>query len=190
MLALSWTDYSVDEDGFAVERRNARGGPFVQIAVVGRNQVAYLDQNMVAGTYCYRVRAFNAVGSSAYTAEKCGTTVPSGPPVSVVLDKASYRHSETMVATVRARPELATPADVYVVLQAGGAVLSLQLNGRLVPGLVPLVRNVVLPAIDAPFSFPLAGAPPGTYTWLAAATAVGTQAVIAPIASATFTISP
>jgi hypothetical protein len=80
--------------------------------------------------------------------------------------------------------------DVYVVVQAGGAMLSLQLDGRLVPGLVPLARGIVLPTIDAPFAFPLAGAPPGAYTWLAAVTSPGSMTMAAPVASTPFTITP
>lgn len=69
-------------------------------------------------------------------------------------------------------------------------MLSLQLDGRLVPGLVPLVRGIILPTIDAPFAFPLAGAPPGDYTWLAAVTSTGTLTMAAPVASTPFTITP
>ena len=70
-----------------------------------------------------------------------------------------------MVATVQAVGGVVTqPIDAYVVVQTGGGLLSLQLDGRLVPGLVPIARNIVLPTVAAPFAFPLAGAPPGTYT--------------------------
>jgi hypothetical protein len=80
--------------------------------------------------------------------------------------------------------------DAYVVVQAGAALLSLQLDGRLVPGLVPIARNIALPTVAAPFAFPLAGAPPGSYTWLAGVTTPGTLTLVAPIASTPFTITP
>jgi hypothetical protein len=190
-VAVSWADNAVDEDGFLVERRAGSGGAFQLIAVQGPNVVAYLDTTVSAlGTYCYRVRAFNAAGPSDYTNVSCATAVATAPHVTITLNGTSFRQSDTMVATVHARAGIATPVDVYVVVQAGSAMLSLQLDGRLVPGLVPLARGIVLPTIDAPFAFPLAGAPPGDYTWLAAVTSPGSMTMAAPVASTPFTITP
>lgn len=163
-LGLAWTDNAADEDGFLVERRPAPAGAFQPLATLGPNVVGYLDTTAAPGVgYCYRVRAFNVAGLSAYTNEACGTASGVTPvPLAVTLNAASFRPGDTMVATVEATGGLVPAAvDAYVVVQAGGAVLSLQLDGRLVPGLVPIARGVVLPTIAAPFVFPLAGAPPG-----------------------------
>src|SRR5918996_6598545 len=74
-LALTWNDNSTDEDGFYIERRVGTSGTYQQIAGVGRNVASYTDANLSNGTtYCYRVRAFNAVGNSAYSNENCATT--------------------------------------------------------------------------------------------------------------------
>jgi hypothetical protein len=193
-LAMAWSDNAVDEDGFLVERRNAAGGAFAQIISLGPNTVAYLDSGVAAGsTYCYRVRAFNSVGMSAYTNEACGTaTATSGSPLSVSLPKSTYSTRETLVATVNAvAGAVPTPVDAYVVVQApGGGLLSLLLDGRLVPGLVPIASGIVLPSVAAPFGLPLAGAPPGSYTWLAAVTSPGTLTLVSPIVSTPFTIVP
>jgi hypothetical protein len=196
-LVLSWSDNASDEDGFLVERRPDAGG-FAQVGAVGPNVVTFLDAGVVAGnTYCYRVRAFNGAGASAYTNEVCGTptggsTPPSTSPVTVTLNKTTYSTSETLVATVTAvGGVIPTPVDAYVVVEVPGAgFLSLQLDGRLVPGLVPIARNVVLPSVSLPFAFPLAGAPPGSYQWLAAATSPGTLSLASPLASTPFTIVP
>lgn len=195
-LAIAWSDQADNEDGFLVERRNASGGSFAQIAALGPNAAAYIDSSVVAGSaYCYRVRAYNSVGPSAYTNEACGTATgapgPTGTPISVSLAKTSYRNSETLIANVNAvGGVVSTPVDVYVVIQGAGAILSLQLDGRLVPGLVPIVTGVVLPTVSAPFGLPLAGAPPGSYTWLAAVTSPGTLTLVSQIASTPFTIVP
>lgn len=190
-LAISWTDYAVDEAGFLVERRQAAGGLFQQIAVQAANAVSYLDNTVPAGgSYCYRVRAFNPAGVSAYTNESCGTAVATSPPITVALNGTSYRQTDTMVATVHASGGFVVPVDAYVVVQTGGAMLSLQLDGRLVPGMVPIARNIIVPTLAAPFSFPLAGAPPGTYTWMAAVTSPGTLTMVAPVASTIFTVTP
>ena len=192
-LAMSWTDNASDEDGFLVERRAFTGGAFRQVAALGPNVVGHLDSTVQAGSgYCYRVRAFNLAGMSPYTNEACGTaTGTAAVPLSVTLNQTSFRPSDTMVATVQAVGGIVPVAvDAYVVVQAGGALLSLQLDGRLVPGLVPIARNIVLPTVAAPFAFPLAGAPPGSYTWLAGVTTPGTLTLVAPIASTTFSITP
>lgn len=192
-LALSWTDNAGDEDGFLVERRPAPSGAFRPLAALGSNVVGYLDATVAdGGTYCYRVRAFNVAAMSAYTNEVCGTaTGAATSPLEVTLNQSSFRQRDTMVATVRAMGGVVPGAvDAYVVVQAGGALLSLQLDGRLVPGLVPIARNIVLPTVAAPFAFPLAGAPPGSYLWLAGVTTPGTLTLVAPIASTPFTVTP
>lgn len=191
-LAVAWSDNSIEEDGFLVERRGPTG-PFAQIAAVGANAVAYLDSGVVTGSnYCYRVRAFNASGMSAYTNEACGAANRTATvPLSVSLNKATFTANETLLSTVTAVGGLiSTPIDAYVVMEAGGVLLSLQLDGRLVPGLVPIARGIVLSSVSVPFGLPLAGAPPGAYQWLAAVTSPGTLTLVSPIASTPFTIVP
>lgn len=191
VVAISWTDYSVDEAGFTVERRAQHSPDFVTIATEPENTVAYLDRSVPSGgVYCYRVRAFNAMGSSEYTNETCGTAMADVSPVRVTLDQPSYRTNQTMVATVRVTQDFVTPVDTYVVMQGPGGLMSLQLDGRLVPGLVPIARGVVLPTIDVPFGVSLAGAPPGAYVWMAGVTMPGTLSLVSPIASTPFTVTP
>jgi hypothetical protein len=79
-LQLSWTDNSNNESGFAIERKTGTSGTFSQRATVGANVTNYVDANLAAATtFCYRVRAFNSAGNSAFTPEACKTT-PSSPP--------------------------------------------------------------------------------------------------------------
>ena len=71
---LQWADNSADEVGFHIERRLGNG-TFNFITSVGANITSYIDSGLADNTtYCYRVNAFNAAGSSAYTSEVCGTT--------------------------------------------------------------------------------------------------------------------
>jgi uncharacterized delta-60 repeat protein len=78
-INLSWTDNSNNETGFKVERKTGIGGTYSQIATVGTNITTYSNTSLAAGTeYCYRVRATNANGDSAYSNESCTTTL--GPP--------------------------------------------------------------------------------------------------------------
>jgi hypothetical protein len=85
-IDLSWSDNSSNETGFAVERRQGSGS-FAEVARVGANVTAHSSSGLSASTqYCYRVRAFNADGSSGYSATACATTAappPAPPPVPV-----------------------------------------------------------------------------------------------------------
>ena len=73
-LQLAWTDNSNNENGFKIERKLGTTGTFNQIAAVGVNVTTYTDTNLTDGaTYCYRLAAFNSAGTSAYSAEGCGT---------------------------------------------------------------------------------------------------------------------
>ncbi len=74
ILTLTWADASKNEDGFKVERKTGSGGAYGHLATVAANTTGYLDGSVTAGTtYCYRVRAYNSAGDSAYSNESCGT---------------------------------------------------------------------------------------------------------------------
>jgi len=69
-----WQDMSTNETGFAIERKLGTAGTYGQIASVGANITSYQDTGLVSGSqYCYRVKAFNATQSSAYSNEDCQT---------------------------------------------------------------------------------------------------------------------
>jgi Fibronectin type III domain/Ig-like domain from next to BRCA1 gene len=77
-IAMTWSDNSNNEDGFKIEQQNGNSG-WVQIATVGPNVTSYtatglqLDQQ-----YCYRIRAYNASGNSAYSNQVCKNTSSGG----------------------------------------------------------------------------------------------------------------
>jgi hypothetical protein len=74
-LSLTWINSSTDELGFSVERSTETTDSFTEIATTEPGVTAYTDSNLAdATTYCYRVRAFNAVGYSDYANVACGTT--------------------------------------------------------------------------------------------------------------------
>jgi hypothetical protein len=73
-LTASWLDNSGGEAAFAVERRATGQAAFTAIANVPQGSTLYVDAAVTDGvTYCYRVRAYNAAGSSSYSNEACGT---------------------------------------------------------------------------------------------------------------------
>jgi len=79
-INLTWTDNATTEDGFRIERCAGAGcSAFVEIATVGANVVSYQNTGLAASTsYSYRVRAFNAGGTSGYT--NTATAATPAPP--------------------------------------------------------------------------------------------------------------
>jgi hypothetical protein len=89
-IDLDWMDNADSESGFEVERALGASGTFVQIDVLGMNVQSYQDTALDAETeYCYRVRAFNDIGDSAYTATSCSMTLEE-PPVGACTDTGNH----------------------------------------------------------------------------------------------------
>jgi hypothetical protein len=73
-LKVSWSDNSVNESGFTVERKTG-AGTFRKIASPGAGSSSYTDSGLVQDTtYTYRVQALNAAGRSSYSTEASATT--------------------------------------------------------------------------------------------------------------------
>src|SRR6267378_483303 len=94
-IDLVWTDNATDEQGFRIERAPDAGGvpgPYAQIASVAANVTTYSNTGLQNGTtYWYRVRAYNAVGPSAYTNEATATTL-APPAAPSVLQAVPFSH--------------------------------------------------------------------------------------------------
>ena len=82
-VRLNWTDRSATETGFRIERSPLTDTHFRDIATVGVNSTSFTDTGLREGTeYYYRVRAYNAYTTSAYSNEKSVTTlynIPAAP---------------------------------------------------------------------------------------------------------------
>lgn len=76
-INLAWTDNASNEDGFRIQRcKGSTCTNFAQIAVVGPNVTTYANTGLSKSTtYRYRVLAYNASGSSAYTNIASATTL-------------------------------------------------------------------------------------------------------------------
>jgi len=86
-MNLSWTDNATNEGGFKIERKTGSGGTYAQVGVTGANLTTFSDSALSGGLdYYYRVRATNAAGDSAYSAEAHALTpVPPATPVNTVV---------------------------------------------------------------------------------------------------------
>lgn len=79
-INLTWKDKSANENGFKIERKKGALGTYAEIATVGANVKSYANTGLNANTkYFYRVRAYNALDSSAYSNEASATTLLQAP---------------------------------------------------------------------------------------------------------------
>jgi hypothetical protein len=80
-IHLTWTDNANSENGFRIERKTGSGA-FLEVATVGPNVTTFTNAGLQAlTTYTFRVRAYNAAGTSAYTNQASATTLdPSTDP--------------------------------------------------------------------------------------------------------------
>jgi hypothetical protein len=84
--ALSWTESTANVSGFNIERSFSLSGPFTLIRTTAGNVLTYVDGSLQRGTgYYYRVQAFNASGTSAYSNIILATTL-GNPPCDVNND--------------------------------------------------------------------------------------------------------
>jgi hypothetical protein len=75
-ISLTWANNSASEDGFKIEQSPVDNSHYTEIATVGPNTSSYTSSGLNEATkYYYRVRAYNAVATSGYTAEKNATTL-------------------------------------------------------------------------------------------------------------------
>ena len=76
-IELTWSDASINEDAFRVERGGSAGGPFQQLEDAKANTTRFTDSTGARGvTYHYRVRAQNPVASSAWSNTASATVTP------------------------------------------------------------------------------------------------------------------
>lgn len=70
-LQISWTDNSINEDGFMIEKRFLENDAFELLSTLPANTEHYIDSDIVLDqTYCYRVVAFNEMGQTP-SSESC-----------------------------------------------------------------------------------------------------------------------
>src|SRR5262249_59704974 len=74
-INLTWTDNSLTESGYRIEQSAVDDLHYIEIAVTGPDATAYSATGLSESTkYYYRVRAYNAIATSAYCSEKNATT--------------------------------------------------------------------------------------------------------------------
>jgi predicted phage tail protein len=75
-IDLRWNDNSTNEDGFSIERKQGCCSPWTPLPNAPANATTYQSTGLACGTsYAYRVRAFNAAGSSGPANEAATSTL-------------------------------------------------------------------------------------------------------------------
>ena len=93
-IDLTWQDNSINESSFKIERKTGVGGTYALVGTVGAGVTSYSNTGLTASTtYCYRVRAWNPTGYSAYCAEASATTLPPPPPKPTLVSRLVVRSS-------------------------------------------------------------------------------------------------
>ena len=128
-IDLTWTDNASGEQGFRIERApdvTGVAGTYAEIATVGPDVQVYSNSSLLSTTrYWYRVRAYNAIGSSAYTNET-GATTPALPASTFATETFIVGHQDDwqlflgdrVAASVQSAPKVVL---VYTTAGDGGA---------------------------------------------------------------------
>jgi len=94
-IDLAWSDVATTETGYEVERSTTGiGGTYTLLVSLPAGSTGYSNLALTpTSQYCYRVRAVNAGGASAYDGPTCATTqtpVPPPAPTGLVATATSF----------------------------------------------------------------------------------------------------
>ncbi|MBN1673679.1 MAG: fibronectin type III domain-containing protein, partial [Kiritimatiellae bacterium] len=91
-IDLTWSDNSSDETRFKIDRRQSGTDLWVRIAEPAADSTAHSDAGLAAETkYYYKIKAYNALGNSAYSAVAAATT-PAGDDGVKIAKGATWRY--------------------------------------------------------------------------------------------------
>ena len=148
-IKLSWSDSSIDEAGFKIERKTT--DVFTEIATVEANGITYTNQNLNASTtYSYRIRAFNNMGYSDYSNEDStltdnivGLNILVPTELNTEICK-SYPNPFTQKTTISYVLSKATEINIKIYNIQGKQIQTLLTKKRQLPG----KYNILWHAID------------------------------------------
>ena len=105
-IKLTWTDNASNESNFVVARSTVSGGPYTDIATLAANTTGYTNTGLSGSTtYYYVVRATNAGGSSANTAQASATTLA---VADIVIDNPAATVTGTWTTSTSATDKFGT----------------------------------------------------------------------------------
>jgi hypothetical protein len=80
LIHLHWSDSSSNESGFTVQSSTDGGTTYTDIGSVPANVTSYDAEGLASASYRFRVRAFNASGSSSPSGATAAIAIDSGIP--------------------------------------------------------------------------------------------------------------
>jgi hypothetical protein len=79
-IEIVWTDPSGLADGFKIERKDGEDGTWVEVGETGADGTTFQESGFAEGSvHYYRVRAWNDIGESVFSAELLVWTRPAAP---------------------------------------------------------------------------------------------------------------
>lgn len=93
IISIAWTDTSDNEDGFEIAWTGRKSNYIHDDGSekIGAKQKSFTLTRLYPDyKYCFKVRAFNSGGSSAFTSEVCGTTPPAPSPSTQRFRQAAF----------------------------------------------------------------------------------------------------
>ncbi len=79
-IEIVWTDPSGRAEGFRIERKDGEGGTWAEVGQTGAGEMTFHESGFDEGSdHYYRVKAWNGIGDSAFSAELLVWTRPAAP---------------------------------------------------------------------------------------------------------------
>ena len=108
-VSLSWTDNSVVETGYQLERKIGRTGSYSQIALLPANTTTYTDSAITPGVmHYYRVRGVNGWGDSAYSNEASAVAAAASASVTAAITDYAYDPFGNLIKTTDVKGNVTT----------------------------------------------------------------------------------
>jgi len=116
-ITLQWQDNSTTESGFIVQR-SVNGGAFAEAARVTANVVTWTSTGLGAGTYQYRVVAYDGNGQAA-PSNTVSETLTGNPRFAVTAPRAGDTLRAGLSATVQWTCEITQLVEVLISTDGG-----------------------------------------------------------------------
>ncbi len=129
--SLTWQDNAGNEAGYLVERQPS-GGPWTQVKALPANAASWVDSSLTAGTYDYRVRAFAATDTSAWS-NTAGVTIAAVISFSLTYPSVGQSLLAGAVETVRWTASNSTGAQIEWSADGGERWQVLSIDGAIRP---------------------------------------------------------
>jgi len=179
-MQLSWTDTSLKETGFRVERKTGSGG-YTFVGIAAADATGFPDPGLAIDTvYTYRIRALGNGGDSAYTGDAVLPTPPAAPSglavSAAVPDQLRLTWTDTSQTETGFRVERRV-GDLFTVVGTVAAGVTQYLDTGVAPGAsyTYQVRSVNAGGASSPSATATGLVLPATPTQLTAAPFSATQ---------------